>query len=121
ADLTRPLFFGFSQGAAMGALVLPKFGFRAAILVEGGHDAWTVAHARAFHAAGGERVLIACGRPSCSGPARASAQALERGGVGARVVAADGTGHTFGGAVEAGVLDALPWLVEGDARFRTGR
>jgi predicted esterase len=118
ADLDGPLFFGFSQGATMGVPILHGFKFRAAILVEGGYDGWTVALARAFHAAGGRRVLVACGRASCSKPGRASVQALERGGVGARLVAADGTGHTFGGAVEAGVVEALPWLLEGDDRFR---
>jgi predicted esterase len=121
ADLERPVYFGFSQGAAMGALVLPRLPFRAAILVEGGYDVFTVALARGFHAAGGERVLFGCGQATCAAKARTSIGYVERGGVAARLAYAQGAGHSFGGAVMAEVAAALPWLLEGDARFRVHR
>ncbi|HVY47706.1 MAG TPA: hypothetical protein VHB21_17575, partial [Minicystis sp.] len=120
-DVEAPLYAGFSQGATMGSLALPGFRFRALLLVEGGYDTWTVALARAFHASGGARVLLACGRPSCSRPARASLVYLRRGGVEARLVGGDGAGHTFGGAVETGVVDALPFWLGADRRLRAGR
>ncbi len=105
----------------MGALVLPKLPFRAAILVEGGADVFTVALARSFRAAGGERVLFGCGQASCAEKARGSVAYLERAGVAARLVSAAGAGHNFGGTVEASVASALPWLIEGDPRFRLRR
>jgi predicted esterase len=117
ADLHFPVYFGFSQGAEMGALALPNLHFRAAILVEGGADTFTVKLARGFRDAGGERVLFGCGRPSCAAAARASVGYVERAGVKARLVYAEGAGHAFGGAVEANVAAALPWLLEGDDRF----
>lgn len=121
ANLERPVYFGFSQGATMGALVLAKLRVRAAILVEGGYDVFTVALARGFRAAGGERVLFGCGQATCAAKARASVDYLGRGGVTARLAYAKGAGHRFGGAVEAEVAAALPWVLEGDARFRVRR
>src|SRR5262249_39554528 len=120
-DISRALYVGYSQGATMGSFVLSKTPFTRAALVEGGYSGWNVAAARAFRAAGGERVLFGCGGRHCSVPARASAESLRRAGVEARVVGSDTAGHTFGGAVGAAVLDSLPWLLGGDARFRIAR
>ena len=43
------------------------------VLVEGGHDAWTRDAAKRFRAAGGDRVLFACGQPSCVGESKEAA------------------------------------------------
>ena len=81
-DHAGAVYAGFSQGATMGALALPEFGFTSAMLVEGGTDDWTVTHARAFHDAGGERVVFVAapavqpvGRPRRARRARSSAAA----------------------------------------------
>jgi hypothetical protein len=119
ADLRGAVYAGFSQGATMGALAIGSHAapFTRLALVEGGSSEWDLAAARRFHAAGGERVLFACGRAACSDAARKSARWLEREGVATRLVDARGAGHTWGGAVGAGVDEAFGWLVEGDPRW----
>ena len=120
-DARAAVYAGFSQGATMGALALGELGdrFARAALVEGGFAEWSVATARAFQAAGGRRVLFGCGRPKCSEPARTSIRSLERGGVEARLVRDERTGHLLGGGLARAVREALPWLVEGDERWRS--
>jgi hypothetical protein len=111
-DHAGAVYAGFSQGATMGALALPEFGFTSAMLVEGGTDDWTITHARAFHQAGGERVVFVCGRPACWTPAAGAARSLERGGVTAKLALARGAGHQLGGGVMLAILENAPWLVE---------
>lgn len=118
-DLHDVVYAGFSQGATMGALAigLHPEPFTRLALVEGGFSEWDLAAARRFHAAGGARVLFACGRPVCADGARQSARWLEREGIATRLVDARGAGHTWEGAVGEGVRDAFSWLVEGDPRW----
>lgn len=118
-DLDRAVYAGYSQGATMGALAIAPSPapFATVVLVEGGSDAWSGRSAKAFKAGGGERVLFACGRQSCADGARRSASLLRRAGVEVRVVDASGAGHTHDGAVKAGLVKALPWLLDGDPRF----
>jgi predicted esterase len=118
------IYAGFSQGATMGALVIIRRPvlFERAIFIEGGvgeSDEWTIAGARAFFEGGGKRVLLACGRPRCFAAAQRTAGYLEKAGLACRAVHGAGAGHTWGGAVGAAVIDAFPWLVEGDPRWRT--
>ena len=121
-DLGSPVFAGFSQGAIMGALVLPSHParFGRAVLVEGGYglfQEWNRHVARRLRERGGERVLIACGRAACAREAEVSAGYMESEGLRVRVVHAPGGGHTYGGAVGAEVAAAFAWVVEGDPRF----
>ncbi|MBE7478592.1 MAG: hypothetical protein HS104_01195 [Polyangiaceae bacterium] len=111
-----PVFAGFSQGAIMGALVAQERAplFSRLILIEGGYDEWSVASAKKL---GPARVLFACGQEYCASRARTSVQWLRRAGVEARLEHAPGAGHTYADAVGDKVLAALPWLVEGDARW----
>ena len=67
-DLAAPIFVGYSQGASMGALILPEHpaAFARAVLWEGGvgqYQEWNVAVAERFRARGAVRVVMACGRP----------------------------------------------------------
>jgi len=119
-DTEGAVYAGFSQGATMGALVLAgdPLPFTSLVLVEGGHDEWTTVSARAFKDAGGRRVLFACGRLVCADGARRSARYLTRAGVETRVVDATGAGHTYEGAVEAGVASALGFVFGDDARWQ---
>jgi predicted esterase len=118
-DRASVVYGGYSQGATMGALMLPSHGAELPrlLLVEGGFDEWTVARAAAFHEGGGRRVLFACGREQCRAHAEHAATWLRSGGVEARVVARVGSGHTYGGAVAEAVRSAFTWLVEGDSRW----
>lgn len=118
-DAGPVLYAGFSQGAILGAplIISQPARFPRALLVEGGHGAWDPSSARAYARGGGQRVLFACGRASCTQSARAAAAHLARAGVQVKVVAAEGEGHTYDGRVAAEIASALPWLLEGDPRF----
>jgi predicted esterase len=121
-DAAEPLFAGYSQGAIMGALLLPQhpLRFSRAALIEGGfgfYQEWNVAAARRFAEQGGRRVLLACGRPRCVEQAEKTSRYLRMGGLGARVVHARGAGHSCGSIMERELRQAFGWLVEGDGRF----
>jgi predicted esterase len=124
-DDRAPIYVGFSQGATMGALAFVKrpAAFARLVLIEGGvgeSDEWTIDGARAFHEGGADRVLFACGRPSCFSAARRSLTYLGKAGLEGRVIHAAGAGHTYGGAVAEAVRGALPWVLEGDSRWDGG-
>ena len=121
-DLRAPLFAGYSQGAIMGALLLPQHParFARAALIEGGYgrfQEWNVALAERFRQRGGRRVALACGRQACVEQARVTAHWLVLGGLAARVLHARGAGHTYRGAMEREVDAAFHWLIEGDPRW----
>lgn len=121
-DGEAPIFAGYSQGAIMGALLLPDHPLRfgRAVLVEGGFGGfqeWNVAVARRFAERAGRRVLLACGRVRCVERARQSASYLRRGGLAARVVYARGAGHSYGAPMERELREAFGWLVADDVRF----
>jgi predicted esterase len=121
-DLKRPLFVGYSQGASMGSMVLPTHPakFARAVLMEGGfgqHQEWNVAASRRFHALGAERVLLACGRVPCLELARTTASYMRRAGLEAKVVYAEGAGHSYGETMQRTVKTELAWLMQGDSRW----
>lgn len=112
-------FIGFSLGAILGARWVddPELRVQQAVFVEGGEKGWTLARARAFHAAAGRKVLFACGQSPCRHGARQAAAVFERGDVAARVADASPAGHTYDGKVAAAVAEHWAWLVEGDPRW----
>jgi predicted esterase len=123
ADVRAPVFAGFSQGAIMGALLLPYHParFSRAVLIEGGaglYQEWSVAVALRWRRAGGARALLACGGSRCAETARESARWLDKGGIDARVLHVEGAGHTYGGDMEARVREAFSWVTEGDPRWQ---
>ena len=67
-DTARALFFGYSQGASMGALALQEGenarGFVAALFVEGGTVDWNIALSKKIAEKGLRRVAMVCGQPS---------------------------------------------------------
>lgn len=113
------LYIGFSQGAIFGApLIIENAArFPRAILVEGGHDAWTAEGAARYARGGGKRVLFACGRAGCQVSAARAAARLNQAGVPSRVVYAPDQGHTYDAGVQAAIAAAFAWVIEGDARF----
>lgn len=115
------VYAGYSQGATMGALMLPKIAslFPLALLIEGGYEQWPVKNAQHFAREGGRRVYFACGTASCDRGAERSVRWLDRGGVTANRKTAVGAGHTPAGAVGAVAREGLAWLVEGAAPWET--
>ncbi len=109
------VYAGYSQGATMGALMLPAHAgrFKRVLLVEGGFDAWALSSARLFARSGGERVAFVCGVASCNRGAEKSVQLLARGDLLALSRYAPGAGHTYLGAVADRIEEAFGWLVEG--------
>jgi len=91
--------------------------FRAMVLVEGGHDRWNHASARAFAKGGGSRVLFACGQPGCMGAAKRAAAALDAAGVETKLVERKGVGHSYSGPLAEEVKAAFDWVVEDDPRW----
>jgi pimeloyl-ACP methyl ester carboxylesterase len=112
------LWAGFSLGAIMGAKIAARApeDFSRLVLVEGGHDAWTAASAKAF-AAGGGRVLFICGQRGCDVAAGQAARRLVSAGVSAERASSFGEGHSYGGPLGTLVRERLDWLFEGDARW----
>jgi hypothetical protein len=63
-------------------------------------------------------VLFACSQKGCTVAARQAASKLEAVKVGARLVEVGGLGHSYGGPLNEPIRAALPWLLEGDERWR---
>jgi hypothetical protein len=113
------VYIAYSQGATMGALLLPRHSnFEAALLIEGGYEQWPVKNAREFRQAGGERVFFACGTGSCERGAERSTGWLERGGIESMGRTASGAGHTPAGPVGEIAREGLTWLVRGWADWQ---
>ena len=119
-DANGVVYAGYSQGAIMGALVARQDGatLTRLILIEGGALEWDVPTARAFHRAGGKRVLLVCGHGGCARAGRRAAQWLVASGAAARVEHVAGAGHTWGGPVAERLRDTFEWVIEGDARWQ---
>jgi hypothetical protein len=113
------LYTGFSLGAIHGVGIVASDGHRypRAVLVEGGHDGWTTARAKSFAAAGGKRVLFACGQRACKADAAPARKNLEREGIDTQLVFGGQVGHTYDGPVAAEIARAFSWLVADDPRF----
>jgi predicted esterase len=112
---TSGVYAGFSQGASMGALILPSQAKQLpyAVLIEG-FTQWNIALGRAFTSNGGQAVLLVCGTGDCASKANASSAALQRVPLRARSEYATGSGHTASGAVMDLVIQNLPWLLAND-------
>jgi predicted esterase len=113
------LYAGFSLGAIHGVGIVASDGQRypRAVLVEGGHDGWTPARAKSFAAAGGKRVLFACGQRACKTEAASARKNLEREGITTQLVFGGEVGHTYDGPVAAEIARVFSWLVADDPRF----
>ncbi len=121
-DLEDPVFAGYSQGANMGALLLPTHAarFARAVLWEGGvgeFQEWNIRVSERFFERGGRRVVLACGRPVCFENAQRTSGFMLRGGLATQLVYVAGAGHTYAGELGERVRDAFAWLVEGDPRW----
>lgn len=109
------VYAGYSQGATMGALMLPAHAgrFKRIILVEGGFDDWALSSALKFAQNGGERVAFVCGVAACKRGAEKSLQILARAELLSLSRHAPGAGHTYLGPVADRIQEAFRWLVDG--------
>lgn len=112
------IYVAFSQGANLaGPVLVRKDGtprFARAVLTEGGYRAFEPATAaKAFGAAGGERVLFTCSQPGCATWFTGSARALDHAGIPVHVLDAGNHGHAIPPEVRMRINEALPWLVDG--------
>lgn len=116
------LYAGFSLGAIHGVGIVASDGQRypRAVLVEGGHDGWTTARAKAYAAAGGKRVLFACGQRACKADAAQARKNLQREGVETELVYGGEVGHTYDGPVASEIARVWGWLTADDPRWTDG-
>src|SRR5258706_338011 len=92
------IFAGFSQGASFAEPFLRRNAarFPIVILAEGGYQAaHSFAFAKAFRAAGGRRIVLACGTPACFRSANSSKKLLERAGLEVLIVGDAKAGHNL--------------------------
>jgi predicted esterase len=109
------VYTGYSQGATMGAIMVVNHGkrFPHLLLMEGGSGDWSFTRARRFRDTGGKSVAILCGTGPCARRAKASARTLEKVGLRARAVYAEGAGHVYDGEVGARAQALLDdWLLD---------
>lgn len=108
------IFAGFSQGATYAEPFLRKHAasFPIAILAEGGYRiVSSPSFAAAYRAAGGRRVVLVCGNPTCFVTARRAKKVLERAGLEALVVGDEKAGHNLNGRMQQALQAAWPQIV----------
>lgn len=104
-----------SRGSYLGGFIAGRrpTDFPRLILVEGGQDPWTLAHAKAFAVGGGQNVLFVCGQAACRTESRLAASRLRHVGADARVVFVPGMGHGLNADARPIVAQQLAWLRHG--------
>ena len=118
-DLDKPILYGHSTGAYVGADMARRDPARwsRVILAEGGFGGWTLPVAKVFLKGGGARVLFVCGTEACATPSTLAVHALDEAGLPARLGYAVGAGHAGDGPIVEEAVKAFDWVVEGDPRF----
>lgn len=118
-DIEAPLYTGFSLGAIMGVSIAVRAPdrFPRMVLVEGGHDKWTRESAAAYAKGTSKRVLFVCSQGHCGPDAKLAGARLEKAGAMSRVARGPNVGHRYDGPTAEETKKALPWVLEGDARW----
>ncbi|MBI5478309.1 MAG: hypothetical protein HY906_05600 [Deltaproteobacteria bacterium] len=117
------VYAGFSQGAIMGVPIVKRApaSYPRVVLLEGGAGGLDGATIKTLARGGVRRVLFACGQPGCARTAKRVAKQLEAARIGARVLYSGNVGHSYAELVSRQVRAELPWLVEGDTRWRVAQ
>ena len=105
------IYAGFSQGATLAEPFLRKNAarFPIAILAEGGYaTARSPAFARAFYAAGGRRVVLVCGGPTCFQSANGAKKVLEAAGLQVVIAGDAKAGHNLNERMQRALQSAWP-------------
>lgn len=118
-DAERPLYTGFSLGAIMGVSIAARAPDRypRMVLVEGGHDKWTRETSVAYAKGTPKRVLFVCSQGHCGSEAKMAGTRLEKAGAMVLVARGPNVGHRYDGPTAEEAKRALPWVLEGDARW----
>lgn len=110
------VYAGFSQGAflAEATLLAVPGRFAAAVFAEGGYDVLANPNFGArYRRAGGERLLIVCGGPTCFGRGRPSLPALERSGLQVWLGGDARAGHNLNQRMQVSLRALWPEFVRG--------
>lgn len=120
-DAKEPLYTGFSLGAIMGVSIAARAPdrFPRMVLIEGGHDKWTRETAVTYAKGAPKRVLFVCSQPHCAADAKIAGARLTRAGAAVRVARGSNVGHRYDGPTAEETKRALPWVLEGDARWKS--
>jgi predicted esterase len=105
------IYAGFSQGATLAEPFLLKNAarFPIVILAEGGYaTARSPVFAKAFHAAGGRRVVLVCGGAACFRSARNAQQVLEQASLQVLIVGDEKAGHNLNERMQRALQAAWP-------------
>jgi predicted esterase len=105
------IYAGFSQGATLAEPFLLKNAarFPIAILAEGGYaTARSPAFGRAFYAAGGRRIVLVCGSPTCFQSTIGARKVLETAGLQVLVVGDAKAGHNLNERMQQALQGAWP-------------
>lgn len=120
-DTRDAVFVGFSLGANTGAQVVLEESatFPRAVLIEGGNEIWDRKTSPRYRAAGGRRLLFACGTEGCRRWAEFSRRRLEKAGVAVKIAVGEGGGHSYREEhVGEALRSAFPWVIDDDPRWR---
>jgi predicted esterase len=110
------IYAGFSQGTTLVGkyLVDNADRFPIAVLAEGGYDYLTDgSFARKYRAAGGQRVLLLCGTPSCQVTYGRAQRGLEREGLNVEYAGDPRSGHNLNPRMQNALRGVWPKLVAG--------
>jgi len=108
------VFAGFSQGATLAEPLLRRKAalFPIAILAEGGYQfSGSPDFAASYRAAGGRRVVLVCGTPSCFLSAARAERVLRRAGLEALVCGDARAGHNLNQEMQTALRAAWPRIV----------
>jgi hypothetical protein len=112
------IYAGFSQGAKLAERTLleraSRFPF--AVFAEGGYET-TIdpSFARKYHAAGGQRVLLLCGTPSCFKHSARAERVLEAAGLTTTAAGDPISGHNLNEPMQRALREIWPGFVDGVA------
>jgi pimeloyl-ACP methyl ester carboxylesterase len=112
---------GYSLGASHAARIArqePSY-FSRVVLVEGAYGGqWSAGDAAVFAKGGGQKLMMVCAQTACAHGAERAVLFTKRARADAELVFPGQLGHVFDGRVASAIKARLPWLVEGDERWR---
>ncbi len=109
--------YGRSAELALGVLRQSPSFFSKVVLTEGGAERWSSSFATLYKQGGGERVLFACGRPSCGATAQRAMAWSERANVDAQLAYAGPREPYWDPTLASRVRESWGWFVGDDPRW----
>jgi len=114
-DMGQMIYVGYSQSAYLAPNVVmhEPSRFTRAIVIEG-NGVW---NEKKIAAAGGKRMMFACGQATCDTGAKLVVPTFEKAGVPSKELYSPGAGHVWYGPVMAQIKANWAWFVDGDTRW----